>query len=213
MDIKQQILEALGLTTEAKVSLEYQNKLEDGTIIVSTGDALVEGADISILTEDGTTIPLPVGSYKTEDGIGFTVEEEGKVSSMVEEEVETEEEIDDLGDEEEYMEEEVRQPKKIKETKEMDFNKEEFIAEVSDVFKTILSEINEKVSNLTAEVEELKSAKAEKEVELSKTPATEPLNTNKFSKQTVIQELSKTEYQNLSSKERYWYNLSLRTNN
>ena len=34
MDIKEQILKALGLSEEIK--LEYQNKLEDGTIIVST---------------------------------------------------------------------------------------------------------------------------------------------------------------------------------
>ena len=212
MDIKEQILEALGLNTEAKVSLEYQNKLEDGTIIVSTGDELVAGADVSILTEDGTTIPLPVGTYTTEDGVGFTVEEEGVVAEIVEEETEeTEEETDELGDDEEYMKEE-RQPKRIKETKEMDFNKEEFIAEVSDVFKSILSEINEKVSNLTAEVEELKSEKVEEEVKLSKEPATTPINTNKFSNEkSAIQELSKAEYSKLTSKERYWYNLSLRT--
>ena len=213
MDIKTQILEALGLEP-TKVSLEYQNKLEDGTIIVSTADELVAGVDVSILTEDGTTIPLPVGEYKTEDGIGFSVEEEGVVTEIYEEEP-TEEEAP--VEEEVEATEDTRLPKRVKETKEVDFNNDKVIAELSDVFGTILSEINEKVSNLTAEVAELKSEKAEEvenEVELSKEPAAAPINTNKFSTQkSAVQELSKTEYSQLTSKERYWYNLSLRNNN
>ena len=71
MDLKQQILVALGLDKqEESVNLEYQAKLEDGTIIVSTAESLESGVDISVLTEDGTTMLLPVGEYKTEDGIG-----------------------------------------------------------------------------------------------------------------------------------------------
>ena len=216
MDIKTQILEALGLEP-TKVSLEYQNKLEDGTIIVSTADELVAGVDISILTEDGTTIPLPVGEYKTEDGIGFSVEEEGTVAEIYEEETEEPTEEEAPVEEEVAATEDTRLPKRVKETKEVDFNNDKVIAELSDVFGTILSEINEKVSNLTAEVAELKSEKAEEvenEVELSKEPAAAPINTNKFSTQkVVVQELSKADYAKLTSKERYWYNLSLRNNN
>ena len=81
MDLKQQILVALGLDKqEESVNLEYQAKLEDGTIIVSTAESLEAGVDISVLTEDGTTMLLPVGEYKTEDGIGFSVEVEGVVA-------------------------------------------------------------------------------------------------------------------------------------
>ncbi len=40
-----------GLSKE--VNLEYQNKLEDGTIIVSSAAELAAGVDVSILTEDG----------------------------------------------------------------------------------------------------------------------------------------------------------------
>ena len=89
MELKNQILKALGLSEEVK--LEYQNKLEDGTIIVSSADELSAGADVSILTEDGTTIPLPVGEYTTEDGTGFSVTEDGTVSEIYTEEEETEE--------------------------------------------------------------------------------------------------------------------------
>ena len=94
MDIKEQIIKALGLSKELK--LNYQSKSEDGTIFVSTADELVSGVDISVLTEDGTTIPLPAGTYKTEDGVTFRVEEEGIVAEVMQtetEEVVTEEEM------------------------------------------------------------------------------------------------------------------------
>ena len=76
MDIKKQILTALGLE---KTNFEFQAKLTDGTIIVSTAPELEAGVDIAIMTEDGTTMPLPVGAYETEDGVGFTVAEDGIV--------------------------------------------------------------------------------------------------------------------------------------
>ena len=96
MDIKDQIIKALGLSKELK--LNYQSKSEDGTIFVSTADELVSGVDISVLTEDGTTIPLPAGTYKTEDGVTFRVEEEGIVAEVMQtetEEVVTEEEMEE----------------------------------------------------------------------------------------------------------------------
>ena len=80
MDIKKQILNALGLSTEIK--LEYQNKLEDGTIIVSSADDLAAGVDIQILVEAGSTMPLPVGEYTVEAGTEFTVTTEGTVATV-----------------------------------------------------------------------------------------------------------------------------------
>ena len=86
MELKNQILVALGLAKSIK--FEWQSKLEDGTIVVSTSDTLETVADISVLTEDGTTIPLPIGTYKTEDGITFMVETEGVVANVSESETE-----------------------------------------------------------------------------------------------------------------------------
>ena len=57
MDIKEQILVALGLNkAEEEIKLAWQAKGEDGTIYVSTAEELESGVDISVLTEDGTTI-------------------------------------------------------------------------------------------------------------------------------------------------------------
>ena len=104
MDLKKQILTALGLDNE--VQLEFQAKLTDGTIVVSEAEALAEGIAISILAEDGSQMPLPVGVYELEDGTTFEVTEEGIVASIGE----TEEEV--VEEEVEATEEE-RQPKKI----------------------------------------------------------------------------------------------------
>tara|TARA_R110000824_G_scaffold303143_2_gene490926 strand:+ start:659 stop:1423 length:765 start_codon:yes stop_codon:yes gene_type:complete len=90
MDLKKQILVALGIDNQDEVNLEFQAKLEDGTIIVSTAKVLEAGSDISVLTEDGTTMLLPEGKYKTEEGLAFSVETEGVVAELYKDEVEKE---------------------------------------------------------------------------------------------------------------------------
>ena len=77
------LLVALGLNKEETIKLEWQAKSEDGTIFVSTAEELEAGVDISVLTEDGTTILLPVGTYKTDTGVSFRVEEEGIVAEVI----------------------------------------------------------------------------------------------------------------------------------
>tara|TARA_R110000744_G_scaffold178174_3_gene297122 strand:- start:2724 stop:3569 length:846 start_codon:yes stop_codon:yes gene_type:complete len=97
MDLKEQIRVALGLN---KIKLEWQAKSEDGTIFVSTTDELAVGSDIAVLTEDGTTIPVPAGTYKTAEGLTFVVEEEGIVSEVLESETEeVEEEVVEAAEE------------------------------------------------------------------------------------------------------------------
>ena len=89
MDIKEQILVALGLNkTEDTIKLSWQAKSEDGTIFVSTADELAANVDVSVLTEDGTTILLPVGTYKTDTGVTFRVDKEGIVAEVLETESE-----------------------------------------------------------------------------------------------------------------------------
>ena len=92
MDLKEKILVALGLNTDNEIKLAWQAKSEDGTIFVSTAEELEAGVDISVLTEDGTTILLPVGTYRTAEGVSFRVETEGIVAEVMESE--TEEEIE-----------------------------------------------------------------------------------------------------------------------
>jgi hypothetical protein len=229
MEIKEQILKALGLSTE-EVNLEYQTKLEDGTIVVSSADSLEPGVDISVLTEDGTTIPLPEGEYKTEDGISFKVEAEGVISEILEEEEEEEtveeeeaKKEEDYEDEEEVeMEEEIieevanpseveeaRHPKKIKTTEEIEFNKEELIKEVANIVSELLGDVKTEVTELSSQIEDLRGYKEtleEEVIELSAKPAGAPITTNKFS--TNNKPLSRKEYNKLNGKDKFLYNLN-----
>ena len=140
MDLKTQILVALGLDKEETIKLEWQSKSEDGTIFVSTAEELEAGVDISVLTEDGTTILLPVGTYKTEDGVSFRVEEEGIVAEVMESE--TEEVV-----EEEEMTEEV---------------KEEELEVEDDAFERLV----ERVQNLEDAIADLKGEEKDTEEEV-----------------------------------------------
>ena len=154
MDLKEQILVALGLNkTEEEIKLGWQSKSEDGTIFVSTAEELESGVDVSVLTEDGTTIPLPIGTYRTADGVSFRVEEEGVVSEVMESE--TEEEV-----EAEKEEEKEEMAKKDEEKK----YEEESPAEKADWAKSY-EEMKDRVDNLEDAIADIKAKMGEGETE------------------------------------------------
>ena len=210
MDLKKQILVALGLDNEVK--LEFQAKLTDGTIIVSEADALEVGVSVMVLAEDGTTMPLPVGEYETEEGVSFSVAEEGIVAEIMEEEVEAEEE-EDYKEEKEEMEEATDE---VEETEEVEFDKVAFIDEVKGIVDELVAKTKSDIETLKSEIEELKGtnetletekAELSKELEkLSKEPATAPVKTSKFN-EVKKETLSKDEYRKMTKKEKYWYNI------
>ena len=216
MDLKKQILSALGLDKE-EVNLEFQAKLIDGTIVVSKADELAEGVEVMILAEDGSTMPVPVGTYETEDGVEFKVEKEGIVASMEKKETEEEEEETEEKEEVEAVEEEEMSEETVEETEEVEnenFDKNALIEEIGVVIKELLEEVRSDVSRLSAELEEMKDINGEltteKEelqsqiVELSKKPATKPVEVSKFNET----KLNTKPYANMNSKERFYYNLN-----
>ena len=223
MELKEQILVALGLKKEEQeVNLAWQSKAEDGTIFVSTLDALEVGGDIAVLTEDGSTIPVPAGEYYTPDG-GFKVVEDGVIAEVLEAEAveeETEEVVEeevveaaeDEGDMEtrlaslekavsELMEKLAEDEPEYKEEKEeVEVEKE---VEASEVRGTTPKSIK------TTEVVEFESLKAENErlkAELSKKPADSPINTNKFSSEKWV--ATKKDLSKMSQQDRFLYNLN-----
>jgi hypothetical protein len=207
MDLKKQILSALGLDKE-EVNLEFQAKLIDGTIVVSKADELAEGVEVMILAEDGSTMPVPVGTYETEDGVEFKVEKEGIVASMEKKEVEKEDE-DETEEVEEVEEEEMSE-----EVENENFDKKALIEEIGAVIKELLEEVRSDVSRLSSELEEMKDINGEltteKEelqsqiVELSKKPATKPVEVSKFNETKI----NTKPYASMNSKERFYYNLN-----
>ena len=210
MDIKTKIRIALGLENE-EVQFAMEDKLKDGTIIVSQADELAEGVEVAILSEDGEQMPIPVGSYETESGVGFVVEEEGVVAK-VEEQAEEDEE-DEMGKDKDkdYEDEEV----------EMSEEQAMLFQEIGAVVKELLEEGRKDITRINSELDEIRNenfAKDEAIVELqeenvklskelNETPSSEPVKLNKFKKDTNKVQLSTAEYNKLSRKEKYWYNL------
>jgi hypothetical protein len=221
MDLKEQILVALGLKKEEQeVNLGWQSKAEDGTIFVSTLDALEVGGDIAVLTEDGSTIPVPAGEYYTPDG-GFKVVEDGVIAEVleaeaVEEETEevVEEEVVEAAEDEGDMETRLASLEKaVSELMEkLAEDKTEYKEEEVEVEKEVeASEVRGTTpkSIKTTEVVEFESLKAENEklkAELSKKPADSPINTNKFSSEKWV--ATKKDLSKMSQQDRFLYNLN-----
>jgi hypothetical protein len=218
MELKKQILVALGLDKE-EVNLAWQSKLEDGTIVVSTAETLEAGVDASVLTEDGTTIPLPIGTYKTEDGLTFRIEEEGVVAEVMESETEEEdttEEVEaaeddkkeddyaDVGDWE-GMEKRIQNLEDavadLKESKEGgDDDVEEMTEEPTTNPKSIKT-----TETVEFSLEELKAENEKLKTELAESPAEAPINTNKFSSERPTP--TKQDFKRMTKQEKFLYEL------
>jgi len=215
MDLKNQILVALGLDKGEEISMAWQAKSEDGTIFVSTAEELEAGVDISVLTEDGTTILLPIGSYSTDTGVTFRVEEEGIVAEVIESESEEEvvEEEMELAEEADVadwagMEKRIENLEiavsKLKEDKDGGDD------EVEEMAEEVVAPSTNPKSIKTTEVVEFAELKAENErlkTELAESPASAPLDTNKFSSEATKVSLSKREISKMTKREQYLYNL------
>jgi len=218
MDLKKQILVALGLDKGEEVEMAWQSKLEDGTIIVSTADALAESVDVSVLTEDGTTIPLPIGTYKTEDGVTFVVSEEGVVDSVSESETEEKEEASeeveaaDVADWE-GMEKRIQNLEdavaSLKEDKEGgDDEAEEMTEEVAEEAPSVNPKTikTTEIKEFSAEdYETLKEENEKLKTELAEQPAEAPINTNKFSSERPTP--TQQDFRRMTKQEKFLYEL------
>ena len=186
--------------------------------------------DISVLTEDGTTILLPVGTYKTDTGVSFRVEEEGIVAEVIESETEEveEEEMSEESVELAPEDDDRKEEADVADWKGMEKriqNLEDAVADLKrekvggdDDVEEMSEETEEPSTNpksiKTTEVvefsaEEVEAIKAENEklkTELAESPAEAPINTNKFSSDRAS--LSRKEYNKLSKHERFLYNLN-----
>ena len=220
MDLKEKILVALGLDKE--VSLGFQAKSDDGTIFVSTAEELESGVDISVLTEDGTTIPVPAGTYKLDTGVSFRVEDEGIVAEVLESETEEEDTTEEVDAAEEAdvadwqgMEKRIENLEiavaKLKEAKEGGDDEveasEEMAEEVTEPGTNPKTITTKEVVEFSAE-EELENLKAENEklkTELAEQPAEAPINTNKFSSERATP--TKQDFKRMTKQEKFLYEL------
>ena len=220
MDIKEQILVALGINKEEEVSMAWQAKTEDGTILTSTAEELEAGVDVSVLTEDGTTILLPIGTYKLDTGVSFRVEEEGVVAEVMETETEEVEEVEEEEMAEDGEEADVADWKGMEKRIEnleiaiADLKKDkdggddeseemaEEVVEPSVLPKTITTKEVKEFS-----LEELKAENEKLKLELAALPSEAPLEINKFSSNDKPK-MSRKEYSKLSKRDKFLLELN-----
>jgi hypothetical protein len=222
MDLKEKILVALGINEE-ETKLGFQAKSDDGTIFVSTAEELESGVDISVLTEDGTTIPVPAGTYKLDTGVSFRVEDEGIISEVLQSESEEEDTTEEVEAAEEAdvadwqgMEKRIQNLEdavaKLKEAKEGGDDEseemaEEMAEEVTEPGKNPKTITTKEVVEFSAE-EELETIKAENEklkTELAESPADAPINTNKFSSERPTP--TAQDFKRMNKQEKFLYEL------
>ena len=223
MDLKKQILSALGLENQEETKLGFQAKSEDGTIFVSTAEELETGVDISVLTEDGTTIPVPAGTYKLDTGVSFRVEDEGIVAEVLESETEEEETVEEVEAAEDDDRKEAADvgdwegmEKRIQNLEDAVADLKERIGEGEDVEASVETpeEVSDKPKSIkTTETvefsaEEVEAIKAENEklkTELAESPADAPINTNKFSSERPTP--TAQDFKRMTKQEKFLYEL------
>ena len=216
MDLKEKILVALGLDKE-ETKLGFQAKSDDGTIFVSTAEELESGVDISVLTEDGTTIAVPAGTYKLDTGVSFRVEEEGIVAEVLESETEEEDTTEEVEAAEEAdvadwqgMEKRIQNLEDavadLKESKEGgDDDVEEMTEEAPTTNPKSIKTTEVKEFSAEDELENLKAENEKLKTELAESPAEAPLNTNKFSSERPTP--TKQDFRRMTKQEKFLYEL------
>tara|TARA_R110000824_G_scaffold204862_1_gene389615 strand:+ start:539 stop:1222 length:684 start_codon:yes stop_codon:yes gene_type:complete len=225
MDLKDKILVALGLDKE-ETKLGFQAKSDDGTIFVSTAEELEAGVDISVLTEDGTTIAVPAGTYKLDTGVSFRVEADGIVAEVLESETEEEETVEEMAVEEDKKEDYEEEADvgdwrgmekrienleiavaKLKESKVGgDDEVEEMAEEVPTTNPKTIKTTEVKEFSADEELENLKAENEKLKTELAESPADAPINTNKFSSERPAP--TAQDFRRMNKHEKFLYNLN-----
>ena len=94
------------LGMESELELLAEAILEDGTKIATESEEFAEGSMAYVVSEDGEKMPLPSGSYATQDGVSMEVVD-GEVISISKEEAVEEAKSEDKKEDEEEMSSEI----------------------------------------------------------------------------------------------------------
>tara|TARA_R110000803_G_scaffold42322_2_gene90859 strand:+ start:29 stop:595 length:567 start_codon:yes stop_codon:yes gene_type:complete len=130
------------LGMESELELLAEAVLEDGTKIGTDSDEWKEGAMAYVVSEDGEKMPLPTGSYKTQDGLSMEIQD-GEVISVSKEEAVEEAESDDKKEEEEM-------------SSKVDMSAYATKEQLVEALGTLHTELSEMISNVIKENKSLK---------------------------------------------------------
>ena len=87
----QKIRKVMGLP---QTKLYAEGRLDDGRVIVTEAESWDVGVEVRILDDGGNATPLDAGTYTLEDGTKLVVNEDSRLASLGEDEVEVEIEME-----------------------------------------------------------------------------------------------------------------------
>lgn len=170
MNVLEKIQEAVRSLNEP-TQLYKEARLDDGRTVATEADEFSAGAEVKVIGDDGNTSKLEAGSYKLEEGSGFTVDADGRIAleeeekKKVEAEDKEKEEMKHTPDHEEdkmkhtpdHKEEEY---KKEEEKEELEY--EEVLAALVSRFE-VAEEKAKEIAAFVADVYKVKEVEAEEE--------------------------------------------------
>ena len=150
----QKIREVMGLP---KTKLYAESRLDDGRVIVTEAESWDVGVEVRILDDSGNATPLDAGTYTLEDGTKLVVNEDSRLASLGEDEIEVEVEMETIPEAEEEGYKDGIADEKEDEREEMDYDKvRDALAErFPDLDESVRDAIAQVVSDIYNEKEEV----------------------------------------------------------
>ena len=157
----EKIREVMGLP---KTKLYAESRLDDGRVIVTEAESWDVGVEVRILDDSGNATPLDAGTYTLEDGTKLVVNEDSRLASLGEDEIEVEVEMETIPEAEEEGYKDGIADEKEDEREEMDYDK------VRDVLEERFPDLDESVRDAIAQVvSDIYNEKEEVEVVVDET--------------------------------------------
>ena len=141
----QKIRKVMGLP---QTKLYAEGRLDDGRVIVTEAESWDVGVEVRILDDSGNATPLDAGTYTLEDGTKLVVNEDSRLASLGEDEVEVEieMELETIPEAEEEGYKDGIADEKEDEKEELDYDK------VRDVLAERFPDLEESVRDAIAQV-------------------------------------------------------------
>ena len=153
-----------------KTKLYAESRLDDGRVIVTEAESWDVGVEVRILDDSGNATPLDAGTYTLEDGTKLVVNEDSRLASLGEEEIEVEVEMAETipeAEEEGYRDGIDDEKEDVREDRDYDKVRDVLAERFPDLDEAVRDAIAQVVSDIYNEKEEVEVVVDESTEDLS----------------------------------------------